>query len=229
MFKWPPYLPPPSVATPLPYFISEQLFVRDLEHVCSIPLHVVTVRPPSDDAGHHGNTEGMPTLGVASSGLGDRKRKWVESSNTATGVKNRRMSSSVKDEEQPLAGSVVSGCGHKQEQAACSHSMAEPHGLVASGNKVSEEDFDLERVLALSSAWVLDFDLDFFSTGNPFSEAFSTVGHTHCLVSFPCAHNSLLVLGASLPLLSSPRRSNIAVSADSTSFQSQQVTVLRLV
>ena len=169
-----PYLPP-SVATPLPYFISEQLFVRDLEHVRSVPLLVVTVRPPSGDAGHHGNTEGTPTLpevGVASTGPGDRKRKWVESSDTAPGVKNRCMSSSMKDEQQPLAGGVVSGCGHKQEPTDC---MAQPQVLAASASEASIEDFDLKRVLALSSAWVLDFDLDFFSTGNPFTEGFSTV------------------------------------------------------
>ena len=205
------------MATPLAYFISELLYVREVEEVVTVPLHVVTVTPaegaePAPPAGEVG--------GAAGSELGGRKRRWVGPSVSKA---KRERSEVTREEDEPSGqdeaghsgggagvsggggagvsggggagvsggggagvsggggagvsgggGAGVAGGGGAGVSGGGGAGVSGGNGAGVAGREGQQES--LEAALVGCSAWVLDFDLDFFSTGNPFSSEFSEVG-----------------------------------------------------
>ena len=151
------------LATPLPYFISELLCVSrgDLQNVTTIPLDVVTLHPLLQSSPHPFPT---PSQSVdydcrVSRGLTDLQpsaARVIRSSSPTdltTGTRSRNHH-------------------HHHEQHV---SFCPP------AKKVKLSSVPTEIVLsALENTggigpWILDIDLDFFSTGNPFRSIYSNV------------------------------------------------------
>ena len=151
---------PFRVATPLPYFLSEVLWVpkSDLTNVKEIPLDVVTLHPQP-----HPSQTRSPTSS-------QREVHHQCSRDTTTSVGDEPLPDTVNRHNKRLqAKSAVASSEEQQSSGPASKrsciSSSPPEG---SGGPCSLS-------LATDSEWILDIDLDFFSTGNPYRDLFSEV------------------------------------------------------
>ncbi len=151
------------VSTPLPYFINELLYVdaTELENITTIPLDVITLHPPSSppppltqDHDKGGKQEPNPLLCRSS-----------DDSYSDTG-------SMGKMDEQKK--SLVSEPTHEARDEGLSPPPAKITKLEDPSANCSFDECVVEH-LSNSKAWILDIDLDYFSTANPFRSIYSEV------------------------------------------------------
>lgn len=145
---------PTRVATPLPYFIGELLWVprKELINISEIPLHVVTLHPLTDST-NSSETESAQHKSSCSNSTTSKKDDPLP---------DKTQSSSKCIEEVAVADSPL-----------CMPSCKKAR-LCSMGLSVEDVCAVLSDCLS-SCAWILDVDLDFFSTGNPYRGIFSAV------------------------------------------------------
>ncbi len=196
------------VGTPLPYYISELLYVppSELQNVRSIPLHVTTLHPltlPQTDSiastgggitedlgatgGYQGPT-GEPPVTIQS-GI---KRSMCDG-DMETHYKDGLASKTLlpPSKKQKSDGPSSSASSSKHSCSESDHQISPPPAFQGPLNPPSKpapvkpvsgaeeclEDCSQQLCVAInsSSSWILDIDLDFFSTGNPFKSIFTEV------------------------------------------------------
>lgn len=198
------------VATPLPYFISELLYVprNELENTHTIPLHVITVNPsnlryrahcsvlsPADDTR---TSDPCTRQELHTSEKVNTRVRDTETLLPLTGEdchSAAAQSSSASDTKHELSApphkkQKTDCCSHSEDRApTLSAEGANTGTLTSEGDGVcsvsgipildfcfpAEVTRQLEAVIGDSTAWILDIDLDFFSTGNPFKSLFTEV------------------------------------------------------
>ena len=217
------------IATSLPYFISELLYVpkSELVNCTTVPLHVITVGPMVPLKEGRGATIPEATTGTATSLTGQTSR-----GDDSQHCPRQKVGQSVHSRSHlllplafpPLTNSYTqySGCSLLQCEdlppAMKKPKISDPTSgrrvaaltdcaardctgrnttsdvetsSTAVSNPASHSVLQERAVRQLSTviesvdAWILDIDLDFFSTGNPFSSAFTEVSYHLFFVRWP--------------------------------------------
>lgn len=175
---------PPRVSSPLPYFISELLFInRDkLENSTDITLDVLTFHPShTNHVEREDDNLNLTPLASPSTHMESPAKQDMLT------CENR--------EELPLLQDEVMSNTDMSELASLStvppHKRMKLSGGGAEGRELSDLgggdmfhqpsslSADIIGSLNASPAWILDIDLDFFSTGNPYRAIYSEVRGYH--------------------------------------------------
>ncbi len=209
------------VGTPLPYYITELLYVpvSELENVHTVPLHVMTVYPltvPESDGDTSAENDVRETdtstiskdhEGKDGSDVGNKstgKRSTFEGGtllqqNCGNGSASEPppLSKKLKLDAQeglpdgaPAPTGTSTGCSHTGGPGGSPGSGPSCQGPPVQANQArlrgSHDVSSVAECLEVtarqlctaiggSSSWILDIDLDFFSTGNPFKSIFTEV------------------------------------------------------
>ena len=178
------------VATPLAYFISDQLYtpIGGLTDTRSIPLHVVTLPvleqalsqnsgqkllPGQQSAGHVRYSVGQQLAGQQLAGqqsvgqcdVSDQDSVVTRERDIPLVLPLRKKSKMepVIQPQLPSSSSSSSPSSPSSSSPNCSPKLTRAVGVVC------------EALGTPTGSWILDIDLDFFSTANPFNKEFSQV------------------------------------------------------
>lgn len=145
------------VASPLPYFISELLSVdrRELENCTSIPLDVITLHPSP-----HPQQDGK-SAPASSSSL--NQAEFSNGSHTHPQINRDTTDPDQETTPPPPTPKKTKLCEASIQDAGCPSPPLLNTGYL------------LNIFNTTPQAWVLDVDLDFFSTGNPYRSVFTEV------------------------------------------------------
>lgn len=201
-----PLLPHCRVATPLDYFLSDSVYApkENLESVRTIPLLVVTipVLEPCRDRGREGEgCEGGRGEQGACGSSGSCASGCANNTEEPAGGEGKLMEAGASPSSDTLEGSCVQKSLEEEEETCPpsekrrkmippSHRLPSPpthtptpslspklpppppHPLLSKAEEVVCGVLEGE-----GRRWILDVDLDFFSTANPFKKDFTSVSN----------------------------------------------------
>ena len=174
--------PPPRVSTPLPYYISELLYVPEacLQNTRTVPLHVFTIgtcvccdgaqslpaflKDGALDVTRKHEDDSSPKQDTPTPGPPPKRVKISPAPDSATSAPQVPLTHSIQSSLTDLTPSVNCVCSLK-----CTDITVSKCAVTI-----------LKAALQGCAAWWLDIDLDFFSTTNPFKSIFTKVVPTAC-------------------------------------------------